>query len=150
MKIRSYKLSDLEQIGYLFDEFILLNAELTYREDCRSVYLNWLRRIYGNSDYRVLVAEQKEAIVAFAVGMLQSNKPLLLPPRIGFIGLFIVHSHFRQQGIGTSLYKNLLDWFLSYEITEIQLTTEVNNDLAKSFWNRHGFITTYEQKSLKF
>jgi ribosomal protein S18 acetylase RimI-like enzyme len=149
MNIRSFELSDLEGIGSLFDEFILLNAVLTYRDDCRSIYLNWLRSIHGKSDYKVLVVEQNGAIIASALGMIQSNKPLLWPQKIGYIGMFIVHSKFRRRGIGNSLYKRLLDWFVSYQIKEIQLTTEVNNDLAKAFWNNHGFITAYEQKSLK-
>ncbi|MGD9365478.1 MAG: GNAT family N-acetyltransferase [Desulfobacteraceae bacterium] len=149
MNIRSYEIPDLERIGFLFDEFIILNATLTYRDNCRSIYLNWLRSIYGKSDYNVLVAEQKGEVIAFAVGMIQSNKPLLLPQRIGYIGMFVVHSKLRRRGIGSSLYKRLLDWFASNQIKELQLATEVNNDLAKAFWNDHGFITTYEQKTLK-
>jgi ribosomal protein S18 acetylase RimI-like enzyme len=149
MNIRSYELSDLEQIGFLFDEFILLNASLTYRDDCRSVYLNWIRSIRGKSNYKVLVGEKKEDIITFAVGMVQSNKPLLLPQRIGYIGMFIVHSKYRRQGIGKSLYKGLMDWFASNQIKEIQLTIEMNNVTAKAFWSDHGFIPTYEQKSLK-
>ena len=149
MNIRSYELSDLEQIGCLFDEFILLNAALTYKDNCHSIYLNWLRSIYGKSDHKVLVVEQKGAVIAFAVGMIQPNKPLLLPQIIGYIGMFIVHSKFRRRGIGSSLYKGLLGWFASNHINEIQLATEVNNDVAKAFWNDHGFITTYENKSLK-
>lgn len=149
MNIRPYELSDLEQIGSLFDEFTLLNAALLYRDNCRSIYLNWLRSIFDNSDFKVLVVEQKSTIIAFAVGMIQSNKPLLLPQKIGHIGMFIVHSEFRRRGIGNFLYKKLLDWFVSHQIVEIQLTTEINNDIANAFWNNHGFITTYEQKSLK-
>jgi ribosomal protein S18 acetylase RimI-like enzyme len=149
MHIRPYELSDLEQIGSLFDEFTLLNTALAYRDNCRSIYLNWLRNIYDNSDFVVLVVEQESTIIAFAVGMIQSNKPLLLPQRIGYIGMFIVHSEFRRRGIGNSLYKNLLEWFISHQIVEIQLTTEINNDVANAFWKNFGFITTYERKSLK-
>jgi GNAT superfamily N-acetyltransferase len=63
--------------------------------------------------------------------------------------MFFVHSKLRRQGIGSSLYKGLLDWFASNHINEIQIATEVNNDVAKAFWNDHGFITTYEEKPLK-
>jgi ribosomal protein S18 acetylase RimI-like enzyme len=130
MNIRSYELSDLEQIGCLFDEFTLMNATLAYSDNCRSIYLNWLRSIYDNSDFKVLVVEQKSTIIAFALGVIQSNKPLLLPQRIGYIGMFIVHSKFRRRGIGNSLFKSLLDWFVSHKIVEIQLTTEINNDMT--------------------
>jgi ribosomal protein S18 acetylase RimI-like enzyme len=134
-------------IAPLFDDFISLNKSLSYKENCLDIYLEWLKNIQQEDAFTVLVVENKGMVIGFAVGMVQQNKPLYLPETIGNIGMFIIDSRHRRKGLGSLLYKELCGWFTSKEVTEIQLTTETNNEMAKHFWQSFGFNTTFEQKA---
>jgi ribosomal protein S18 acetylase RimI-like enzyme len=134
-------------IAPLFDDFISLNKSLSYKENCLDIYLEWLKNIQQEDAFTVLVVENKGMVIGFAVGMVQQNKPLYLPETIGNIGMFIIDSRHRRKGLGSLLYKELCGWFTSKEVTEIQLTTETNNEMAKHFWQSFGFNTTFEQKT---
>jgi ribosomal protein S18 acetylase RimI-like enzyme len=134
-------------IAPLFDDFISLNKTLSYKENCQDIYLEWLKNIQQEDAFTVLVVENKGMVIGFAVGMVQQNKPLYLPDTIGNIGMFIIDSRHRRKGLGSLLYKELCGWFTSKEVTEIQLTTETNNEMAKHFWQSFGFNTTFEQKT---
>ena len=149
MNIRPYSISDIKIIGKLFDDFISLNKSVSYKQNCRDIYLNWLKNMYDNSDVTVLVVEENNKTIGFAVGMIQKNKPLYLPEKIGNIGMFIIDSNYRRKGIGTILYKELCNWFGLNGVNEIQLTTETNNEIAKSFWRSFGFDTAFEQRLKK-
>lgn len=149
MNIRPYTVDDIDLIAPLFDEFVQLNPLLPYKQNALEIYIKWLYTAYNEPDIRIYVVEQGHSIIGFAVGMIRPNKPLLQPEKIGFIGMFIVQSEFRRRGIGHSLYQQLLEWFVSRDVPEIQLTTEVTNTIANKFWESIGFKTNYEQKSLK-
>jgi ribosomal protein S18 acetylase RimI-like enzyme len=149
MQIRTYELSDIELIAPLFDDFISLNKSLSYKENSQDIYLTWLKNIHEEDSFTVLVVEENAAIVGFAVGMVQQNKPLYLPETIGNIGMLIIDSKYRRKCFGTLLYNRLCDWFKSKDVGEIQLTTETNNEIAKRFWESFGFNTNFEQRSKK-
>jgi ribosomal protein S18 acetylase RimI-like enzyme len=148
MNIRPYTIDDIIMIDLLFDDFLKCNPSLPYKQNARQIYLNWLLSAYSAPDTCVYVVEQNQSIIGSAVGMIKLNKPLLMPEKIGYIGMFIVQSGFRRMGIGKSLYKKLFEWFMSRDVHEIQLTIEINNEIAAKFWESIGFKTDYVQKSM--
>lgn len=149
MNIRYYSIDDIARIALLFDDFLKCNPSLPYKKNAREIYLNWLLTAYDEPNACVYVVERNHSIIGSAVGMVQLNQPLLMPEKIGHIGMFIVKFEFRRMGIGYRLYQKLLEWFLSKNVSELQLTIENSNEIAKKFWESIGFKTDYEQKSIK-
>jgi ribosomal protein S18 acetylase RimI-like enzyme len=147
MKIRAYETNDINSLVPLVDDFVAANELLSFKPDYQTVFLAWLHEIYSDPQACVYVAEYEKSIIAFAVGTIQKNGPLILPDMIGYISIFVVSSKYRRKGTGKLLYEKMKEWFLSHGVAEIQLYTEINNDEAKKFWENVGFDIILERRN---
>ena len=57
-----------------------------------------------------------------------------------FIGLFMIDSKYQNKGIGSSLIKDICVFLKANNYKYIRLAYGLNNNKAKAFWEKNGFI----------
>jgi len=62
-----------------------------------------------------------------------------IPNEIGVINGLYISELFRNRGVAQFLLNKALTWFKSYGIAYTELTVNIGNDAAKSFWKKNGF-----------
>jgi ribosomal protein S18 acetylase RimI-like enzyme len=63
----------------------------------------------------------------------------MLPERIGYVSLLVVAPQSRGLGVGKALWNGMREWFLSKGIAEVELYTEIGNELSNGFWEHREF-----------
>ncbi len=59
--------------------------------------------------------------------------------KYGYIDHVAVTAAYRHRGIGEKMYGEIITWFRSRNISRIQVQLMAENQLADSFWRKHGF-----------
>jgi ribosomal protein S18 acetylase RimI-like enzyme len=93
----------------------------------------------GDQDTLALAAHVDGKLSGFAVASIQENGPLLAPARFSYVGLIVVARDARRARIREALWRRMREWFLSTGLDEVQLYTEVGNELSNGFWDRREF-----------
>lgn len=61
-----------------------------------------------------------------------------------YIGLFLVHAHFKRKSIGTKCIQTLIQSLKETHIKYIRLSVQDNNSSGYAFWNHMGFSVIQE------
>lgn len=141
--IREATVQDLPAILDLWCEFMDLHADLDEHfrraEDGTDRFRIYLESRIEEKDSQLLVADIKSTVVGYALGRIQEYPRVLKDRRHGRITDLAVQTKSRRQGIGSSLYESLVDWFRSREIQRVEISVVPSNKAAKSFWVGKGF-----------
>lgn len=94
--------------------------------------------ILGRSDYAVFVAEQADEQV---VGLLTVSQRLTLwhAGPVALIEELVVDRAAHGKGIGRMLIATALEWARSQGCSELEVSTELDNQAAQAFYQRVGF-----------
>ena len=63
-----------------------------------------------------------------------------------FIGLFMINGKYQNKGIGSYLIKDICDYIKSIGYKYIKLAYIVENEEAKNFWLKNGFVEFQKSK----
>jgi ribosomal protein S18 acetylase RimI-like enzyme len=137
---------DLDSLPPLVDEFVSTHRSLRFREAYQSSLRNWLGQRLKDSTTLALTAKVGGKLVGFALATIQDHGPLLAPERIGYVSLIVVARESRRTGVGNALWNGMQAWFLAKGIRDIELYTEVGNELSTAFWERRGFTAFLERR----
>ncbi len=137
---------DLDSMPPLVDEFVSTHRSLCFRETYWSSLREWLGQRLEDENTLALTAKVGGKLVGFALATIQDHGPLLAPERIGYVSLLVVARESRRTGVGGALWKGMHEWFLANGIRDIELYTEVGNELSTAFWERRGFTAFLERR----
>jgi ribosomal protein S18 acetylase RimI-like enzyme len=137
---------DLDLLPPLVDEFVSTHRSLRFREAYWSALREWLGQRLQDEDTLALTAKGGGKLVGFALATIQDHGPLLAPERIGYVSLIVVARESRGAGVGSALWHGMQEWFLAKGIRDIELYTEVGNELSTAFWERRGFTAFLERR----
>lgn len=85
----------------------------------------------------VCVAEDDEQVIALISA---SVRPTLWHPGpVAMIDELIVDHNAQGQGVGRALIDAVVDWARKRGASEIEVSTEKDNEAAQAFYRRHGF-----------
>jgi ribosomal protein S18 acetylase RimI-like enzyme len=102
----------------------------------RTQYENWL----AEPGSFILVAEQANALVGYAMVHLRSASPTWSSSeQAGEIETLSVLPEMRGQGIGTALLQGVRERLKPLGLSELSLHVLAGNDDATRFYERHGF-----------
>jgi ribosomal protein S18 acetylase RimI-like enzyme len=69
--------------------------------------------------------------------------------KYGYVHDVFITASYRRRGIGEKMYAKILEWFHSKDIDRVELQVIARNQVAYSFWKKHGFTdfqnTLYRQ-----
>lgn len=101
----------------------------------------WVEQELNNINSLYLVARYKNRPVGFigATTVINDSGFLDIPMK-GIVQLIWVDKEHRQLNIALRLLEEIENCFKSIDIKYIECTFTVNNELAKSFWGKSGFI----------
>ncbi|MDO8478276.1 MAG: GNAT family N-acetyltransferase [Candidatus Rokubacteria bacterium] len=129
----------LDSLHPLVDEFASTHRSLRFKDAYWTSFRDGLVKKRSDQETRALTAEVDGELSGFALATIQENGPLVMPERIGYVSLIVVAPKSRRTGVGDALWNGMRDWFLSRGIRDVELYTEVGNDLSNAFWERRGF-----------
>ena len=129
------------------DAFVRSHPSLSFRSDYWSPFQDWLRGMCDASDSVVLAARDQTGTIGVGTGAVLENGPLLSPPLIGYVGFLVVLPASRRQGVGDRLWLELKKWFAARDVAEVQLYTQVDNELARTFWQHRSLDVVLERRA---
>jgi len=143
MEIRKAKLKDITQIADFAVSLLKYHHDIdSYfapAKDVKDVYRKFFKRcIYSKNRY-LLVAEEDNKVIGYALGELGSRPPVFKIRKIGFISDMFVDKNFRKSGIAKQFLAKLFIWFKSKKLKYIELTVHVKNEIGNKAWAKYGF-----------
>ena len=116
-----------------------LANELGYEVDLAQ-FFGRLSLLNQNPNHSLWVADSPETGVA-AFMHLEKTLHLLSPPRLELMAL-VVDEKQRGSGLGTRLMKFAESFARTEDLTEVCLTTNVQREKARSFYEKLGYLKT--------
>lgn len=111
----------------------------TRTEDGHVAFADHMNKLIHSEDAQVLVALDKEAVVAYSVSEIFARPPVFQHRISGFISDLAVRSNYQRKGIGEQMLCRMFEWFKSRNICRIELRVASKNEIGYSFWKKHGF-----------
>jgi ribosomal protein S18 acetylase RimI-like enzyme len=144
MEIISATESLVPEIVELWKEFWRFSQNLdpqffVMSEDGSSKFGEYARDLIKSDDSQVLVALDKDNVVAYSIAQILKRPPIAKYPAYGFISHLCVKSEYRRKGLGKWILEKILEWFKSRQIDRIELTVVAKNQIGYSFWKKQGF-----------
>ena len=140
--IRRATPDDVEGILPLWNELMDYHAALDVRfqpaPGAEESWTDFLLDLLQDDDACVLVADARDKLVGFIMGLVRENLPVLLPSKYGLVTDICVDPGWRRQDIGRRLFEALKDWFRKKELFTVQLDVAHFNPVSQAFWRAMG------------
>jgi ribosomal protein S18 acetylase RimI-like enzyme len=92
-----------------------------------------------SDDWCVVVAVSEATVVGHAMGTVLQKPPVFIEIEHGYVQDLAVMAGFRREGIGTALYRKMVEWFKSKGVSRIELDTATTNEMSQPFWRKMGY-----------
>jgi ribosomal protein S18 acetylase RimI-like enzyme len=100
---------------------------------CQKYYQTWIKKSSQGGAEMVLVAEADERILGYITGNIDS-------PGEGQLELTAVDSRYRRKGVGQTLFRNALTWYINHGTRRITVATQGRNVTTQRMIEKHGFL----------
>jgi len=135
--------SHIPEIVEIWKEFMDFHSEIdpyfARNEEGHSKFEDWVKDLMKSDIALVLVALDHSQVVAYSLSQINKRPPLFKEIDYGYIYDLAVKSEYRRKGIGEKMLGEILGWFKSHQIDRIELMVLAKNQVALSFWEKHGF-----------
>jgi ribosomal protein S18 acetylase RimI-like enzyme len=101
------------------------------------VFTRQFRRVLVDPRFRAFVAEESGVIQGVITVWLREN--LFHSRLVALIDELVVDENSRGLGIGSQLINHTIAYYVRLGCTEVEVSTEVDNQAAREFYARHGF-----------
>ena len=143
LKIRPAVGSDLDRLVDLWRLLMQFHQELDprirHKQGAEQVWRDFAKRHMAENDRFLFVAEVSGEVVAYVMGSVEPNPPVMEPTTHGIVQDIYVLDDSRRQGVGTQLWLAALEWFRAKGQTDVELNVAALNPLAGEFWRSQGF-----------
>jgi ribosomal protein S18 acetylase RimI-like enzyme len=145
MEIRPATLQDVPGILPLVAKICALHkawdpAKYGFLDHPEKRYEWWLNnRVISDARSVVLVAAEKEKIIAFLIGTVEQEIPIYQIKEFGFVHDVWVEEEYRNEGIARQLATLAIEKFREIGVKQIRLDTAGPNDVARNLFRACGF-----------
>ncbi len=145
--------SHISDIGKLWLEFIRFHQDIdaifTPVDDAVSGFKEeQVRRLMKMEEGLVLVALDRGQVVGYSLSEIKEPPKASKREKYGYIHQMAVTASYRRRGTGEKILDKIMKWFYSKNVDRVELDTTTKNQVASSFWKKHGF-TDYMRKLYK-
>ena len=139
----------ISDIGKLWLEFMRFHQDIdpifTPRDGAVIGFEEYqVRPLMKSEDGLVLIALDRGRVVGYSLSEMRSSKGLKLE-KFGSVHHVAVTASYRRGGIGEKMLGEIMKWFQSKNIDRVELEVLARNQVAYSFWKKHGF-TDYRHR----
>jgi len=132
-------------IGKLWLEFIRFHQDIdpifTLCDDALSGFeKEMVRRLMKSPDGLVLVALDKERAVGYSLSEIKGPSKGLKRDNYGYVHHIAVTANYRRRGIAEKMLDEIMKWLQSKNLERVELDITTRNQVAYSFWEKHGFV----------
>lgn len=125
-----YKLGVYERT---FDNNLKDDANIKY-------YSNYMLKKHIKSEQSLcLIAKQNHEAIGFGVALLKQNKNWHKGLYKAYIDFLFIKEEYRNQGVGKTLMKKLIQWIKKKKVTDIRLQVFHNSSETLKFYRNMGF-----------
>ena len=134
----------ITELGNLWMEFMRysqdINSVFTPQDGTIPIFIKeYLRPAMDAENSLVLVALDEGKVVGYSYSLISEPSNLEKRAKYGCVhDLFITVAH-RRKGIGEKMLGETIEWFHSNDIHRVELDVIAQNQVASSFWEKHGF-----------
>ena len=147
VKLREAKIEDLSLL--LEFEKSLIEYEKKFTPNLKKSSFSYynLRAYIENPDISVVVAEQKNEVIASGYALVKKNKAYKNPEYYVLLGFMYVIPEQRGAGVNKIIIDYLLNWGKSRGYSEFQLDVYAQNESAIRAYKKAGF--TFETFTMR-
>jgi ribosomal protein S18 acetylase RimI-like enzyme len=98
-----------------------------------------VRRLMKSEDGLVLVALDEGRVVGYSLSEIKGPMKGYKLEEFGHVHDVAVTASYRRRGIGEKMLGEIMKWFRSKNINRVELSVVAKNQVAYSFWRKHGF-----------
>lgn len=141
VRAREHHISDIAKLWLEFMRFSQdIDPIFEPQDGTTPVFINeYLRPAMEAENSLVLVALDEEKVVGYSYSLINEPSNLEKRGKYGNIhDVFISPAH-RRKGIGEMMFGEIMKWFQSNGIDRVELDVITQNQVASSFWEKHGF-----------
>lgn len=149
VQIREYSEKDRDEVLVLVKEFcdyiegIDPLKLVQYKEKSAEFYTDLMLK-KNKEKGKVFVAVENDSIVGFIGGYIaeqdEDEQMELVQMIPGHITDFFVTKSYRGQKVGQTLMEKIESFFKQNNVTIVRLEVFAPNEIARAFYNKHGFI----------
>jgi ribosomal protein S18 acetylase RimI-like enzyme len=151
MEIRKAKIADLPAINELALGQLDFHSRYSnyYRplgpETRRKHGREYFGKIIRARNSLFLVAEGEGKVIAYAIGKIIRNPPVLEIKRSGEVAEIFIDEEYRGKGVGPKLVDEILAWFREKKIRHVFVIFDHRNRMAKRVYQKKGFMPFQEK-----
>tara|TARA_B100000575_G_C23137098_1_gene660836 strand:+ start:3748 stop:4206 length:459 start_codon:yes stop_codon:yes gene_type:complete len=137
--LREATLDDLSPL--LEFEKRLIEYERDFTPNLKKSDFNYynLKSYIKDPEISVVVAEEKNKLIASGYALIRENKIYKIPDKLIFLGFMYVIPEYRGRGINKKVLDYLIAWGKNKGINEFQLTVYAQNESAINAYKKYGF-----------
>ena len=137
--LREATLDDLSSL--LEFEKRLIEYEREFTPNLKKSDFNYynLKSYIKDPEISVVVAEEKNKLIASGYALIRENKIYKIPDKLIFLGFMYVIPEYRGKGINKKVLDYLIAWGKNKGFNEFQLTVYAENESAINAYKKSGF-----------
>ena len=144
----------VSDVGKLWLEFMRYHQDIdpifTPRDGAEAGFKEeMVRRLMKSENGLVLVALDRSRVVGYSLSEIHEPMKGFKLDEFGYVHQMAITADYRHRGIGEKLFAEILKWFRSKNVDRVELELTAKNQVAYSFWKKHGFTdyahTLYRQ-----
>ena len=137
--LREATLDDLSSL--LEFEKRLIEYEREFTPNLKKSDFNYynLKSYIKDPEISVVVAEEKNKLIASGYALIRENKIYKIPDKLIFLGFMYVIPEYRGKGINKKVLDYLIAWGKNKGLNEFQLTVYAQNESAINAYRKSGF-----------
>ena len=132
----------LDDLSILLEfEKKLIEYERKFTPNLKKSDFNYynLKSYIKDPEISVVVAEEKNKIIASGYALIRENKTYKIPDKLIFLGFMYVIPEYRGKGINKKVLDYLITWGKNKGLNEFQLTVYAQNESAINAYKKSGF-----------
>ena len=134
----------ISDIGKLWLEFMRFHQDIdpifTLRDGVVPGFEeNQVRRLMKSEDGLVLVALDRKQVVGYSLSEIKGPMKGYKLEKFGYVHDVAVTASYCRRGTGEKMLGEIMKWFRSKNINRVELSVVAKNQVAYSFWRKHGF-----------